>query len=88
MNDNATLCQISPLNIAPSINDEFRVINKVTRALMATGRFTPGRVKVSSSEGVVKLQGYVKSYFQKQMAQVAALQVIGALQVVNEIIVE
>ncbi|MDY0170055.1 MAG: BON domain-containing protein [Thermoguttaceae bacterium] len=60
----------------------------VNRALMATGRFLSGQVDASSSEGVVTLRGRVASYYHKQLAQVVALGIIGADQLVNEVEVE
>ena len=46
---------------------------------------SPSGVEVSTSEGIVKLRGRVESYYQKQVAQVAASTVIGSRQLVNEI---
>jgi osmotically-inducible protein OsmY len=70
---------------SPQGVEEARVAEEVVRALAASGRFRSDPVEVSSSEGVVRLRGRVGSYYQKQVAQVAALTVIGGRQLVNEI---
>ena len=70
---------------SPQESEETRVADEVARALAASGRFRTDRVEVSSSEGVVRLRGRVGSYYQKQVAQAAALTVIGGRHLVNEI---
>jgi osmotically-inducible protein OsmY len=70
---------------SPQIAEEARLADEVVGALAASGRFPPGRLEVSTSKGVVKLRGRVTSYYQKQVAQAAALTVIGARQLRNEI---
>lgn len=70
---------------SPQAAEEARIAEEVGRVLTASGRFPSGGVEVSSSEEVVRLRGRVGSYYAKQVAQVAALNVIGARQLVNEI---
>jgi osmotically-inducible protein OsmY len=69
----------------PQNVEDARVAEEVAGKLAASGRFPPGGVQVSSSDGVVKLRGRVGSYYQKQWAQAAALTVVGARHVVNEV---
>jgi transcriptional regulator of aromatic amino acid metabolism len=45
----------------------------------------PAKVEVSTSAGIVTLRGWVGSYYQKQVAQVAPSTVIGRRRLVNEI---
>ena len=71
-----------------SASDGTHIGQAVNRALMATGRFLSGQVDVSSSDGVVTLHGRVESYYHKQLAQVVALGIIGADQLVNDVEVE
>jgi len=73
---------------SPPSADRARVDAEVVRAIAASGRFPVARVEVSSSEGVVTLRGRVASYHHKQVAQAAALNVIGTRQLVNEIEVD
>jgi osmotically-inducible protein OsmY len=70
---------------SPRISEDTRVAEEVARKLAASGRFPPGRVQVTSSDGVVKLRGRVGSYYQKQVMQEAARTVAGARQVINEV---
>ena len=58
---------------------------RIIRALAATGRFYSGQVVVSASDGVITLRGRVSSYYQKQVAQTAALAVVGAGRFRNEV---
>ena len=69
----------------PQAPEEKRVAEDVSRALAASGRFPSGRLEVSASRGVVTLRGRVASYYQKQLAQAAALHVIGTRQLVNDV---
>jgi osmotically-inducible protein OsmY len=62
-----------------------RIAEGVVRALAASGRFLSGGLEVSASEGIVTLRGRVASYYQKQVAQAAALTVVGVCQVVNDV---
>lgn len=71
----------------PAVEDH-RVRSEVSDALRATGRFFTNRVDVHASNGVVRLQGRVSSYYHKQMAQAAASAVLGDCQLINEIVVE
>lgn len=70
---------------APWAAREVQLAEEVTRSLTATGRRPLRQLEVSSSEGVVTLRGRVGSYYHKQMAQAAALRVIGPRQLVNEV---
>jgi len=65
--------------------DEGRVAGEVSRALDRTGRPWTGHLEVSTSDDVVRLRGRVASYYQKQVAQTAALRIIGSRQLVNEL---
>jgi osmotically-inducible protein OsmY len=67
------------------VAEESGIADEVARALAASGRLPSDRLKVSTSDGVVKLRGRVGSYYHKQVAQVVALTVIGRRQLVNEI---
>jgi len=74
-----------PSTDLPQFAEETRIAEEVARVLAASGRFPLARLEVSTSAGIVKLRGRVGSYYQKQLAQAAALTVIGAHQLVNEI---
>ncbi|MFO7903401.1 MAG: BON domain-containing protein [Planctomycetota bacterium] len=82
MDENAKTRQMTASSRAPR---EPQLTEEVTRSLRATGRLPLRRLKVSSSDGVVTLRGRVGSYYHKQMAQAAALTVISARQLVNEV---
>lgn len=70
----------------PQNSDESpKTAAEVARALGATGQFTRHKVRVSSSNGVVRLEGRVDSYYKKQVAQAAALKVVGAGRLVNDV---
>ena len=60
----------------------------VAQAMQATGHFSASRVDIRADNGVVYLRGRVRSYYHKQVAQVAASSVLGHRQLVNEIQVE
>jgi len=70
---------------SPQPDEETRLAEEVARAIAESGRLASGKVEVSSSEGVVRLRGRVGTYYPKQVAQVAALNVIGGRQLVNDI---
>ena len=70
---------------SPQRAEEACVAEEVARTLAASGFFPANRLEVSILDGAVKLRGRVASYYHKQMAQVAALTVIGRRQLVNEI---
>ena len=70
------------------VAEESGIADEVARELAASGRFPSDRLEVSTSDGVVKLRGRVGSYYHKQVAQAAALTVIGSRRLVNEIEVE
>jgi osmotically-inducible protein OsmY len=65
--------------------EETGVVEEVARALAASGRFPSARLEVFASEGTVTLRGRVASYYQKQVAQAAALPVIGGRELVNDV---
>jgi len=65
--------------------EDTRMAEEVARRLATSGRFPPGRVRVTSSDGVVRLRGRVGSYYQKQVAQATARTVAGARHVINEV---
>jgi osmotically-inducible protein OsmY len=67
------------------MSEDARVEEAVARALVATGRIPRGRVAVTSSDGAVRLRGRVSTYYQKQIAQTAALNVVGARQLINDV---
>ena len=69
----------------PTVADDRRIQSEVARALHATGRFAAGGVDIHAANGLVRLQGRVRSYFHKQVAQAAAAAVLGEGQLVNEI---
>jgi len=71
--------------VLPDPDGEPGVAEEVVRALASSGRFLSGRLQVSSSGGIVTLRGRVGSYYQKQVAQAAALTVIGPRELVNEV---
>ena len=71
----------------PTVEDH-RVRTEVAHALQATGRFAVRRVDIHASNGVVRLQGRVPSYYHKQVAQAAASTVLGECSLVNEIMVD
>jgi osmotically-inducible protein OsmY len=73
---------------APSTAEDHRVRTKVAHALQKTGRFAVNRVDIHASNGVVRLQGRVPSYYHKQVAQAAASTVLGDCRLVNEIVVD
>lgn len=66
-------------------DESTRVAGEVARAISATGRFSRSHLDVSVSGGVVTLRGRVSSYYEKQMAQTAALTVAGVCQLQNEL---
>jgi len=65
--------------------DDHQVRRDVARALEATGRFGANCVDIRAAGGVIQLRGRVPSYYHKQMAQAAALTVLGTCQLVNDI---
>jgi len=71
--------------VLPSPAEEPDVAEEVVRAIAASRRFLSGRLEVSSAHGIVTLRGRVGSYYQKQVAQAAALTVIGPRELVNEV---
>lgn len=74
-------------HLLPTAEDS-RVLREIAHALRVAGCLSSRRVDVSASNGVVRLRGRVRSYYQKQVAQAAALVVIGARRLVNEVEVE
>ena len=61
------------------------VAQRVVWSLGATGRFGTSQLCVSASRGVVTLRGRVSSYYQKQLAQTAAMRVAGVEQLENQV---
>ncbi len=76
-------------NLLPSpAADDRRLQDDIAHALRATGRFAASRVDIDTSGGIVRLRGRVRSYYHKQLAQVAASALLGDRELVNEIHVE
>lgn len=69
-------------------SDSNRIVESIARALAESGRFRQAELEISTSGDDVLLVGRVTSYYQKQVAQTAALHVIGPRNLVNEIEVE
>lgn len=61
------------------------ILDEVARAIASSGHIPTGRLEVSTADGVVQLRGRVRSYYQKQIAQTLALNVIGSRRLVNDI---
>lgn len=81
--DNTTRCLPKPH--PPPVDEDHRVRAEVAHALRATGRFPANRVDIHASNGVIRLQGRVPSYYHKQVAQAAASTVLGDCTLINEI---
>jgi len=75
--------QVAEATDPSQVAEDTRIAEEVARTLAASGRFAAGRVEVSTSEGIVKLRGWVGSHYQKQVAQVAASTVTGPRRLVN-----
>lgn len=73
------------VTVTPPRPEEEWVAKEVVRVLKLSGRFPSSNLAVCSSSGTVTLRGRVSSYYQKQLAQAAAMAVIGRRQLVNEI---
>jgi len=73
------------IDVSAESPGEPQVAAAVTQSLIATGRLSLRGLEVSTSAGVVTLRGRVRSFYQKQMAQAAAINVIGPRQLVNEV---
>jgi osmotically-inducible protein OsmY len=69
---------------SPKPEDD-RVAQAVVQAVITNGRFPIRRLAVRSADGTVTLRGRVSSYYHKQLAQTAALAVIGPRHLVNDI---
>jgi osmotically-inducible protein OsmY len=82
MDETRGLLRIATL---PYTAEETDVAERVIRAIAASGRFPSGRLEVFASEGTVTLRGRVASYYQKQVAQAAALTVIEGRELVNDV---
>jgi len=65
--------------------EEAHVAEQIARRIVATGRFAPRQLDVSSIKGVVTLQGRVSSYYQKQVAQTVAMSVEGVRRLENRV---
>ncbi|WP_437201065.1 BON domain-containing protein [Planctomicrobium sp. SH664] len=60
---------------------------RIKRSLLATGRQPLSGLQVSTSAGVVTLQGTVPSYYMKQLAQQAAMDVPGVTRIDSQLVV-
>src|SRR5271166_3940636 len=76
--------QVTALLVTQSLED-YRLAERVERALRATGYGALRTVRVSVNARVVILGGRVSSYYLKQLAQSAALAVPGAHQIRNDL---
>jgi osmotically-inducible protein OsmY len=65
--------------------DDGRLVDRVERALRATGYMALRDIAVTAMGGVVRLVGRVPSYYLKQIAQSAAQSGSGTHQVRNEL---
>jgi osmotically-inducible protein OsmY len=70
---------------APPTVSHRQLAQEVARAIAATGRFRQDQLDVSASDGVITLRGRVASYYQKQVAQTAALSIAGPGRLRNEL---
>ena len=59
------------------------LVDQVHGALSRSPYLTPRDVRVEAEEGVVRLEGAVRSFFHKQMAQEVIRRVDGVERVVN-----
>ena len=59
------------------------LINQVHGALSRSPYVSPHEVRVEAEEGVVRLEGAVRSFFQKQMAQEVVRRLDGVERIVN-----
>jgi osmotically-inducible protein OsmY len=66
---------------------DLRLAELVERALGATGYGPLRNIEVTANEQLVMLGGPVPSYYLKQVAQAAALAVVGVHQVQNNLVV-
>jgi osmotically-inducible protein OsmY len=76
--------QAAALRLAQSLVD-LSLAQRVERALRATGYPPLRAVNVSACGRLVILQGRVPSYYLKQLAQAAAMDVAGAGELRNEL---
>jgi osmotically-inducible protein OsmY len=65
--------------------EDFRLAERVARALRATGYGPLRDVEVAAHVRIVTLRGRVPSYYLKQVAQTTALPVPGVQQVRNDL---
>ena len=70
---------------APDRGDDRTLIEKLGRALSATGYSTLRGIEIEIHHGVVVLWGRVPNYHQKQLAQATVQQVPGVRRVANGI---
>jgi osmotically-inducible protein OsmY len=70
------------------ILEDLRLIQDVERALHATGHLPLRDIKVSCGDRVVTLDGHVPTYYLKQIAQAAALGILGVEVLRNDLEVE
>ena len=80
--------RIHQVLVRPQDVESKQVIENIARAIEKSGRFRSAHLEISVSGDDIRLGGRVASYFQKQVAQTAAMEIIGTRQLVNEIEVE
>lgn len=77
--------QIHSIRVALQDAETNRLARDIARVIDGSGRFRPGQLHVSARQGTVTLRGNVASYYHKQVAQSAALTMLGTRRLVNEI---
>jgi osmotically-inducible protein OsmY len=76
--------EVTPFHVAEILED-VRVAEEVERTLRATGHIPLRAVKISVCGRVVIVQGRVPSYYLKEVAQTAALGVLGVEELRNDL---
>ncbi|HVJ69817.1 MAG TPA: BON domain-containing protein [Caulifigura sp.] len=69
-------------------SDPLALASSIKSAIDQVGRFAFRRIDVTAVNGKVVLRGFVKTWFQKQLAQHVALQVPGVNRLDNSLIVD
>jgi len=77
----------TPTRMPMRVVDEIPLAERIEGAVRATGYWALRGITVTIDAGVVILTGQVPSYYLKQVAQAAALAVVGVHPVRNEIAV-
>ncbi len=67
------------------ILEDLRLAQSIEQALRSTGYLPLRAIQVVVCDRLVLLQGYVPSYYLKQMAQIAALNVTGVEQLRDDL---